>query len=175
MKRPRRTLDDRIVYGQWAVHAVRNTIKAYEAHERRCKSRVTEIIQAGHCYFITATIDEVHYGLSTEHLLKQLKRALNRMSATQYLINTDWGTKNGRLHFHVIASFPNTLILYQKNGTNYTYLPPYTYGLVHCEIISQGTDDEAKSLSKYVTKVYNHAHKQKAGVIIYSRRRNTTQ
>ncbi len=174
MKRTRRTLQDRITYGQWEVHAVRNTLKAYEAHERRCKSRVTEIIHSGHAYFITATIDQEHYGQETSLYVEKIKRALNAMSAIQYLLNTDWGSKNGRLHFHVVAVFNKPLTLYQKNGTNYINMPPYNYGLVHCEFISQGTEQDSTNISKYVTKVYNHAHKQQAGVIIYSRRRRET-
>ena len=169
MKRPRKTLKDRIEGGQWPPRAQGNNLHALSKHEYRCKSRITEIITQGEPHFLTFTLEDKYLGLKMDTYLQGIKKALKQLGAKQYIINIDYGTKKGRLHFHVVATFPKQLDYIIVKGQKYITQHNYHYGLVHCEFISHETKT-ATQVTKYITKVYNHAHKHTAGVIIYSRR-----
>lgn len=171
MKRPRKTLKDRLSQGVWATRAQANNLHALSKHEWRCKKRVQEIITTeGIPHFLTFTINDAHMGYKLDTYLQSIKKALKKLGAKQYIINTDYGTKKGRLHFHVISTFPKHLEYITVRGEKYISTDlTYNYGHVHCEFISH-EGDTSTQVTKYITKVYNHAHKHTAGVIIYSRR-----
>jgi hypothetical protein len=173
MKRPRKTLNERVNAKVWPTRAQANNEHAYYKHEYRCKNRITEVITQPHPTFMTFTRDNDHNDRPIEKSLRDIKKALNELGATQYIINTDYGDKNGRLHFHVIATFPSQVdYITVKNQKYIKNIEQYGYkdGHVHVEFISHETDTD-KRLQKYITKVYNHAHKHTSGVIIYSKRK----
>ena len=170
MKRPRKTLNDRIESGVWATRASANNIKALATHEYRCKSRVKEIITQGFPYFMTFTLHNQSLDKDMDKLLRSIKKALNELGATQYIINTDYGTKKGRLHFHTVATFPKQLDYITVKNEKYIANSSYRHGHVHLKFISDAQTADS-NITKYITKVYNHAHKYSTGVIIYSRRK----
>jgi hypothetical protein len=173
MKRPRKTLNDRLKAKVWPTRAQANNDNAYNIHEWRCKNRIHEVITQPNPTFMTWTLDNDHINRPIEKTLRDIKKALNKLGATQYIINTDYGDKTGRLHFHVIATFQSQLEYITKK--NQKYIPNihqlgYKNGHVHVKFISHETGTNTR-IQKYITKSYNHAHKQTAGVIIYSRRK----
>ena len=170
MKRPRKTLNDRLLQGVWATRASANNIHALYKHETRCKSRVKEIITQGNPYFMTFTLNNESLDKDMDKLLRSIKKALNELGATQYIINTDYGTKKGRLHFHTVATFPKQLDYITVKNEKYIANSSYLHGHVHLKFISDAQTADS-NITKYITKVYNHAHKHTAGVIIYSKRK----
>jgi hypothetical protein len=170
MKRPRKTLNERVNAKVWSTRAQANNEEAYYRHEYRCKNRIYEIISMPHPAFITFTLDEEHLNRPIDKLLRDIKKALNELGSTQYIINTDYGTKNGRLHFHVIATFKSQVDYITVKNQKYIHNSSYKNGHVHVEFISHEVSTNTR-LQKYITKVYNHAHKHTTGVIIYSKRK----
>ena len=103
-------------------------------------------------FFITFTINGANYGLDLNTYIRKLKDCLS--FADNYVANIDYGSKNGRLHFHAIIDAPIS--------TKAIFDWPYgfvdfkgCYSLMH----------------KYLYKICNHALKKTASTLIYSRKK----
>ena len=69
----------------------------------RVKKKVNQILQHEHKYFITFTLQDKYLKRDKKYLMRKIKEALR--PASLYIANEDYGSKNGRLHFHALASF----------------------------------------------------------------------
>lgn len=117
------------------------------------------MLQNEHTYFITFTIAPNFYGLKYDTYLRKIKEALNRANASAWVLNSDFGDKNGRLHFHAVSAFNSQL---DYNTINHIY----NYGAVNFKLIRKKNE---RALREYLSKTLNHATKQSVGKIHYSR------
>lgn len=152
-----KTLEERILEGQDLQKAIYNLNKSYERQNSRLKKRLERILKGEYAYFITFTIQPEHYGYEYETYLRKIKEAL--ASASSWVLNSDYGSENGRLHFHAVASFTCQLDYNTINSI-------YHYGAVNFKLIYNKNE---KALREYLIKTLNHATKQTAGKIHYSR------
>lgn len=153
-----KTLEERLLEGQDIQQAIDNLNKSYEKMNGRLKKRLEKLLKEDFVYFITFTIAPEHYNESNYNkYLRKIKKALN--SALGWVLNCDYGSENERLHFHAVASF--------KDQLNYnTIYEIYTYGSVNFKRIYSKNE---KAIREYLIKTLNHATKQSAGKIHYSR------
>ena len=108
-------------------------------------------------YFITFTIAPKYYELKYNTYLRKIKEALGGASA--WVVNSDYGNINERLHFHCVASFYSQLDYNTLNNI-------YKYGSINFKAIYNTNE---KALREYLNKTFNHTIKQTAGKIHYSR------
>jgi hypothetical protein len=152
-----KTLNDRLQEGQELQKAINNLNQCYERRNNRLKKRLKQMLEQEHTYFITFTIAPKYYGLKYNTYLRKIKEALGGASA--WVVNSDYGNINDRLHFHCVASFNSQL--------DYTTLNEiYKYGSINYKPIY--SMDE-KALREYLMKTFNHTVKQTAGKIHFSR------
>lgn len=152
-----KTLKDRIQEGQQLQQAITNLNKSYQRRDSRLKKRLEDMLQNEHTYFITFTIAPKYYDLEYNTYLRKIKEALGGASA--WVVNSDYGKTNERLHFHCIATFNSQL--------DYTTLNAiYKYGTIDFMPIYNRNE---KALREYLNKTFNHTVKQTAGKIHFSR------
>lgn len=125
-------------------------------------------------YFCTFTIDEDHikrYENNINNFLRYIKKVLNNLNAS-YIINTDFGDKNERLHAHGIIAIQKGIIE-SIECHNYIILPHdqnYNIGFYYLEQITNSEEDKER-LTCYITKLTRHAFKEsnKNIQIVYSK------
>lgn len=121
----------------------------------RCKKRIDKISKSGETLFLTFTISEEFINRSYITLTEKL-RDIHNMVSDNFVINADFGEKNGRLHFHSVLNcefFDSSL---------------WPYG--HVDILRVYGD--SSRLACYVSKLSNHALKYSSFKTIYSRKKN---
>lgn len=152
-----KTLKDRLMEGQEIQKAINNLNQCYYRRDRRLKKRLEQMLKQDYKYFITFTIAPKNYGLKYNTYLRKIKEALG--GASGWVVNSDYGSINERLHFHSVASFNSQL--------DYTTLNDiYKYGTIDFKPIYNTNE---KAIREYLNKTFNHAVKQSAGKIHYSR------
>ena len=156
----RKTLDERLEqYG--SGKALRLYKESCYALNTRVKKKVNEILHYENKYFITFTLQDKYLTRDKKYLMRKIKEALSQ--ASLYIANEDYGSKRGRLHFHALASFSFQLdYTTQDNYVNKIW----KYGNIDYLKVYDSNDD---AITKYLTKLSNHAIKETAGKIIYSR------
>ena len=126
----------------------------------RLRRRI-ESICSERAYFLTLTFtNDVLATTSEETRRKYVKRYLASIS-TKYVANVDYGRLNEREHYHACV---------QCEHIDHKLWP---YGNLDFQLIT-ATDDSFLLLSKYVSKLTNHAIKEtcKRKAIIYSRKKS---
>ena len=152
-----KTLTDRLQEGQKIQQAINNLNQSYQRRDSRLKKRLEEMLKKEYTYFITFTIAPKNYDLNYNTYLRKIKEALGGASA--WVVNSDYGTINDRLHFHCVATFKTQLDYNTLNNI-------YKYGTIDFKPIYNTNE---KALREYLNKTFNHAIKQTAGKIHYSR------
>ena len=134
-------------------------LSAQHSRTKRLRSRIEDMLESfDDCTFVTLTF--------TDEVLKRTSSATRRRyvayflksqsSGLPYVANIDFGAQNGREHYHAVCAF---------RITPATWL----YGILNFEKIRSAGD--SLKLSKYVSKLTNHAIKEtcKRNAMIYSR------
>ena len=152
-----KTLGDRLQEGQQIQQAITNLNRSYQRRDSRLKKRLENMLQNEYTYFITFTIAPKYYDLKYNTYLRKIKEAL--AGASGWVVNSDYGKTNERLHFHCVATFNSQLDYNILNNI-------YKYGSINYKLIY---NDNEKALREYLNKTFNHAIKQTAGKIHYSR------
>lgn len=154
-----KTLNDRLQEGQQIQQAITNLNKSYQRRDSRLKKRLEMMLQNQNTYFITFTIAPNYYHLKYNTLLRKIKETLQ--SASAWVLNSDYGDKKERLHFHAVATFDSQLDYKTLNAI-------YRYGALNFKPIYNSNE---KALREYLKKTFNHTVKQTTGQIYYSRKK----
>lgn len=122
------------------------------------RDRITLMLEHGNCIFLTLTFDSC-LERTTERSRKEYVKSFFSNFDTLYIANQDFGKQYSREHYHAIIL---------ANKINYRL---WTHGTIK-GLKVRTTDDDKKRLSKYISKLTNHAIKKtnKRQVIIYSRK-----
>lgn len=156
----RKTLIERL-QDQKTQKAITNWKKSNYDSRTRLKKRVNEIINKQYAYFITFTIAPEHYGLKKMTYIRKAKEAL--LHASQWVANEDFGEQFGRYHIHALACFLDKFdYTIDENTLEYVW----RYGIIHFKPIHTPNDD---AVSNYMNKLSNHATKETAHRIMYSK------
>lgn len=132
--------------------------------KRLLYKKILSLLNKGDCLFLTFTFNEKTMKKITEsNRLRYIKRFLNEQTS-DYILNKDYGHKNGREHYHAIV---------KAKYRNMLYLKAYKIGTITAEKIKlidrytkqeRSLEDIAKDLTEHATKESTQNNK-----IIYSR------
>lgn len=121
----------------------------------------------GKVFFITLTFNDWALSLSPSYRRDMVSRFLNEY-CLDYIANIDYGSENGREHYHAIIVPRSDLSLsprrLESNKVHYyaEFLDGYKqkYGFYECELIDFDADNIEK-VSRYLAKLSNHSIKVK--------------
>lgn len=134
---------------------------AYFERVKTLKKHIKSMLDGGNCLFLTLTFSDKTLQKTTSDTRRQyVFRYLSSLNTSDYVANIDFGAKNGREHYHAVI----------PHKTNVDYKQWHKYGAIKGELIRNNANDYIK-LSKYVSKLTNHAIKEttKRNAIIYKR------
>lgn len=122
----------------------------------RLKQRISQIIQKDSLFLTFTFTNDVLDRTSSDTRKTYVVRFLKSFGVP-YVANVDFGSKNGREHYHAILQMPRI------------NLTEWKYGGLNGKIVRSSSDDV--KLAKYISKLTNHAIKEttKRQAIIYSR------
>lgn len=132
---------------------------------RRCKLRIEGVVFGGDAVFLTLTFnDDILASTSQETRRRYVTRLLKRY-CSKYVANIDFGSKNGREHYHAIVECDseNAELLKKAWGNK--------CGFADFRKIGSEEDDLAKT-TKYINKLNAHCFKDSVHMhrVIYSRK-----
>jgi len=131
-------------------------------HRQQRLSKRIETILFNKSYFLTLTFKNDYVVIPSRHYMspKIMRDKVQRFlknNFNDYVANIDYGAKNGRIHFHAVASA--------------TFVDPskWRYGNLDFEIIFTNNNDK---LCKYIDKLTNHAIKEttRRNHLLYARK-----
>ena len=153
-----KTLVQRLEEGQSDQQAVDNLRNSYFKFITRINARVRALLKCPYVYFITFTIAPEYEDVPYHKVVRKIKETL-RLSLS-FIFNEDYGSKNGRLHFHGIVA-THDILDYTK------YLEIYQYGAINIKPITVFNE---KALKEYVLKQQLHMTKGTAQRIYKSKK-----
>lgn len=130
---------------------------SFRKRQGRLRKRIENMITNNDCLFLTLTFtDDVLSTTSFDTRKKYVLRFLNNLNCA-YVGNVDYGSENGREHYHCVVAIDNV--------SCYDWL----YGAINFKRI---INKNSLALAKYVAKLTNHALKETTNNsrIIYSRK-----
>lgn len=104
-------------------------------------------------YFATFTFDQYYITLPYLTLRTYVSKFL-KANFSEYICNVDYGSLNGRLHFHAVV---------RCRGDP----PEFPYGFKFYELL-RNSDENIGMCSNYLNKLTNHSTKEK-GRVLYSK------
>jgi hypothetical protein len=145
-------------YGNTTLKIANNLNHASYKRVARLKDRIKEAVESGSAYFITITFNPTTLENTNEQTRrKYVSRWLKSLSPF-YVANIDYGKEKGREHYHAIITSDTR--------------PPKSWNYGFIDILKvKTTDNDTMRISKYISKLTNHAikHTTKGKRIIYSR------
>lgn len=151
-----KTLEKRLDEGQGFKRAVDNLNQSYYRRLTTLNKRIRYMLKNEHSYFITFTLRDDCLNFKKNTIERKIKEALNKSGASGWLLNRDYGSINGRLHYHAVASYNERL--------EYTDIVAlYGYGSIDLKLI---TRKDIIAIRNYLV---NHSIKQTASKIMMSR------
>ncbi len=145
----------------------------YASYKRqnRLQQKALEIIKSDSAIFLTLTFnDDVFSNMSKETRKQKITRFLKK-TCNKYIANIDYGAKNEREHFHALVEPKG------ENIDNKVYYKMFYNSAINFERIkitskkNHDIESTSKKVSKYVSKLTNHAIKEttQQNRIIYSK------
>lgn len=130
----------------------------YARKTRLWKYIYAMMLQSDTVVFLTFTFTDKVFDKTSYDTRKKYVQRFLKDQAAYYIANIDFGEENGREHYHAIAI------------GHFDYGSWHKYGSIKGLPVHRSVDD-AKRLSKYVSKLTNHAIKKTTGAVrvIYSR------
>lgn len=138
------------------LNDARKCFRSDIARRSRLRKRITAMLYEP-CVFLTLTFsDESLSSTSAKTRRTAVQRYLKSCDCA-YVGNIDFGSDNGREHYHAVVGAPEV------------DLTAWKYGFAYAERINRPRSSER--LSRYICKLVNHAVKDTAGrnALIYSR------
>lgn len=102
--------------------------------------------------FLTLTFNDEFLDSNNTDSQRQAVRRYLSSQTIYYIANVDYGAKNGRRHYHAVALIDGKI----------DFKPWHDNGAIHCEIVGESLQNERQAyrISKYITKLANHATKE---------------
>lgn len=145
-------------YGE-AVSVAISLLRSQRLKKNRVKDKVRNIVEAGRCIFLTLTFTDDVLASTSEQTRRRYVSRFLKSQCECYVANIDFGSKNGREHYHALVYADK--VDYSK----------WKYGAINGERV-RTSDNALERVSRYVVKLARHAIKETAGKgrrIIYSR------
>jgi hypothetical protein len=132
---------------------------AYYARVRRLKVRIAHLLSLGTCFFLTLTFNNDTLSITSADTRRKYVTRFLKSISTDYVGNIDFGSKNGREHYHAVV-----LCSVAPDMSSWD-----CYGFSNAKVIVSSED--FVPVAKYISKLTNHAVKAttKGCRAIYSR------
>lgn len=145
-------------YSDKDIKEARNINRASHYRKERLEARISNYLSQGQCIFVTLTFNNYVLERTNEETRRKYVRRYLRSQSACYVANIDYGKTNEREHYHAV-------VLGDRLN-----MSEWHYGYIYVERVKNHLKTSLK-LSKYVTKLCNHAIKEttKRSVYIYSR------
>ena len=146
-------------YGYTTFKIANNINHASYKRTARLKERIREAVESGSAYFLTITFNNETLSKTNEKTRRLYITRWLKSLTPFYVANIDYGEKNGREHYHAVITSDKR--------------PPKTWSYGFIDILKvKTTETDTKRISKYISKLTNHAikHTTKGKRIIYSRK-----
>ena len=127
----------------------------------RLRSRIESMLLNGDCLFLTLTFNDETLNQTSVETRRQYVRKYLKTFDCPYVANIDYGAENGREHYHAVV-----------NCSRIDFDAWRKYGNINAERVRNKSIELSKTrLSKYISKLSNHAIKQttRRSCLIYSR------
>jgi hypothetical protein len=147
------------LYGYTTYKVATNVNHASYKRTARLKERIREAVESGSAWFITITFNPETLSKTNEQTRRKYVSRWLKSLTSFYVANIDYGAKNSREHYHAIITSDQR--------------PPKTWSYGFIDILKvKTTENDTKRISKYISKLTNHAikHTTKSKRIIYSRK-----
>jgi hypothetical protein len=145
-------------YGYTTLKVANNLNRASYYRTARLKERIGEAVASGSAWFITITFSPETLAKTNEKTRRVYVSRWLKSLTTFYVANIDYGKNKGREHYHAVITSDQR--------------PPKTWSYGFIDILKvKTTENDTKRISKYISKLTNHAIKNttKSKRIIYSR------
>jgi hypothetical protein len=145
-------------YGYTTLKVANNLNRASYYRTARLKERIREAVASGSAWFITITFSPETLAKTNEKTRRVYVSRWLKSLTSFYVANIDYGKTKGREHYHAIITSDQR--------------PPKTWSYGFVDILKVATTEtDTKRISKYISKLTNHAikHTTKSKRIIYSR------
>lgn len=146
------------LYGYTTLKVANNLNRASYYRTARLKERIREAVLSGSAWFITITFSPETLAKTNEKTRRVYVSRWLRSLTPFYVANIDYGLKNEREHYHAVITSDKR--------------PPKSWSYGFVDILKvKTTETDTKRVSKYISKLTNHAIKNttKSKRIIYSR------
>jgi len=139
-----------------AKRLVESRYKRRKRIEKHCKT----LVNSGCALFVTLTFTDKTLNDTTREQRRRIIQRYLKDNCSHYVANVDYGGRYGREHYHAIVSNDINLNDYHK------------YGAIKVQHIRK-SEESLEKLSKYISKLTNHALKQDSldTRLIFSRNR----
>lgn len=127
----------------------------------RLRDRVGNLISYGTSYFLTLTFTNNVLSSTQYHVRRKYVSRYLKSISNDYVANIDFGSRNHREHYHAVVN------------ADYIDSKLWKYGNLDFELINNSNELSNELLSKYITKLSNHAIKEtcKRNHLIYPKYR----
>ena len=146
------------LYGYTTLKIANNLNRASYQRTARLKERIREAVESGSAWFITITFNPETLSKTNEKTRRVYVSRWLKSLTPFYVANIDYGLKNEREHYHAVITSDKR--------------PPKSWSYGFVDILKvKTTETDTKRVSKYISKLTNHAIKNttKSKRIIYSR------
>ena len=146
-------------YGFTTLKVANNLNHASYKRVARLKERIREAVASGSAWFITITFNPETLNNTNEKTRRVYVSRWLKSLTPFYVANIDYGKTKGREHYHAVITSDNK--------------PPKSWKYGFIDILKvRTTDNDTTRISKYISKLTNHAIKNttKGKRIIYSRK-----
>ncbi len=146
------------LYGYTTLKVANNLNRASYYRTARLKERIREAVLSGSAWFITITFNPETLSKTNEKTRRVYVSRWLKSLTPFYVANIDYGLKNEREHYHAVITSDKR--------------PPKSWSYGFVDILKvKTTETDTKRVSKYISKLTNHAIKNttKSKRIIYSR------
>lgn len=141
-----------------ALDCANRLIESKYRRAKRVRDKISDLVINNDAIFITLTFNDRILSQTDALTRRRLVQRYLKRNCIKYVANVDFGTLKGREHYHAVVS--NDIVFDSW----------YKYGAINAERV-RPLDNSSKRISRYITKLTNHALKVE-GVqprLIYSR------
>lgn len=146
------------------LQVVDSLIRSRQRKAKTIKQKIETQLMQGNAYFLTLTFTDDILATTNEETRRKYITRLLKAHSSLYIANVDYGSINGREHYHAVINDP---------------ISPnqWPYGFILCKKVGN-SESSALKIGKYISKLKNHALKETTNgksrfrTIIYSRNKN---
>ena len=140
------------------IDCANRILESKQRKSKKVRSKIAKLVLSDNAIFITLTFNDKTLAKTTDLKRRRLVQRYLKENCKDYVANVDYGALKGREHYHAVVS------------KEIDFSKWYKYGAIKVERV-RPLEDSTMRISRYITKLTNHALKVGAIAprLIYSR------